>query len=132
MTSSEESAQPHAGGPPLPVEPAKDVLGWRIAAGVVGALFALFVAAYIVGIVTLAGARACDAAEDDVYNEGCYDTAPGEHTLGILVGSLAAIAAIVAIGLAVRFVITGRGWRPMLIVFGVAIVLGVVQLFVGG
>lgn len=132
MTPSDGPVQPYAGAPPRPGEPDKAPVEWRVAAGVIGGLFALFVVAYIVGIVALAGARACDAAEDAVFNEGCYDSAPGEYTLSIVVGSLAAIAAIAALGLALRFVITGRSWGPMLIALGVAIVLGVAEIPLGG
>jgi hypothetical protein len=108
--------------------------GSRVAAAL-GALVLLFVALIaVLVVVDVAGTTPCDDVKTiaDLNDDGeCYDRSSGVKTFVVIIGSLGALAALAAAGLAVAYLVRGRGGRLLVQATVAAVVLLGLTLIIG-
>lgn len=102
--------------------------------GVVGALVLAFLAAVaVIAMLDIASLTPCYDANRDLNFTGteCFDGSSKRQILSLALGFPGALLAVISVGLALAFVIRGRGLRPLLITVVVGAVLFGLSILVG-
>jgi len=109
--------------------------GHRIGAGILAVALLIAAGFMIVVMIDIGPNPPCDAVfageEQLPLDHNCFDGSSGAKTTSLLTGWLSGIIGLVALGVSVYYVFKARGMRLVLILTGVAIVLGAISIALG-